>query len=351
VTTAAPAAGLAGITIDPWDPGYSTSLTAEALTELDSTTAELDLEVELPAARWRPITPEPSSTRPGVLLIADGVRRIDARVWVDDGSASPILGIAASYAAGLVRCEPGNGSLATLADVDVRRSLFTPSDRTGDLPTTAGDYAAQVASGAGVEQLSLTLQRQLGDLEVRLATRCRASGDREDLLIVDGPLHGRTHLPRTVGYIKTHHKSYLTGSPAWVVGALGQGQRTPVFLIKGSWRRHAWYLRLPTRSNAPWAGIARCEAGAPLLLDELKTLADTTTLILPTLAGVDYKDPRAPQNLIPIGGLEKLLRHRLGNPALLYRALRTGAVALEAKRRNENEDPLQSGQTRSSGCP
>jgi hypothetical protein len=319
--------GLAKITIDPWDPGYATSLSVEALTELDATTAELDLDVEVPAAQWRPIAPSPSAAPPKVVLIADGVRRIDARVWVDDESASPVPGIAASYAAGLVRCEPGNGSVATLADAGVRRSLFTPSVRAGDLSTTAGDYTAHRASGASVEQLSLALQRQLTDLEVELAIRCRATADGDDLLIVDGPLRGRTHLPRTVGYIKTHHTAYLSGQPAAVVGALGRGRRTPIFLMGTSWRRHAWYLRLPTRSTAPWAGIVRCEAAANLPVDELTALADTTSLVLPGLAGVDYKDPRAPQNLIPIGGLEKLLRHRLGDSRLLYRALRTAATA------------------------
>jgi hypothetical protein len=216
--------------------------------------------------------------------------------------------------------------MATLADVGVQRSLFTPADHTEDLATAAGDYTARRADGSSVEQLSLALQRQLGDLEGLLATRARAAAGGEDLLIVDGPLHGRTHLPRTVGYIKTHHKSYLSGPTGAIVGALGQGQRTPVFLIAGNWHRHAWYLRLPTRSTAPWAGIARCEATAPLSPAELTALADTTALILPAMAGVDYKDARAPQNLIPIGGLEKLLRHRLGNPALLYRALRAATM-------------------------
>ena len=47
--------------------------------------------------------------------------------------------------------------------------------------------------------------------------------------------------------------------------------------------------------------------------------------MLPPLAGIDYKDPRAPQNLVPIGGLEKILRHRLGDARLLYRSLRLAA--------------------------
>jgi hypothetical protein len=320
VTIAAP-----GLTIDPWDPGYATSMTVEALTELDATSAELDLDVETPAAQWKPIGPVASAATPSVVLIADGVRRIDARVWVDDDSGVPSPGIAASYAAGLVRCEPGNGSLAMLADAGVRRSLFTPSKQAGDIRTSAGEYTAHVASGAAFEQLSLALQTELTELEVELATRHRAESD--DLLIVDGPLRGRTHLPRTIGYIKTHHTAYLSGHPATVVGELTRGQRTPIFLMGTSWRRHAWYLRLPTTSTAPWAGVVRCEASASLTLEELTALADTTTVVLPGLAGVDYKDPRAPQNLVPIGGLEKLLRHRLGDPRLLYRALRAATMA------------------------
>lgn len=51
-------------------------------------------------------------------------------------------------------------------------------------------------------------------------------------------------------------------------------------------------------------------------------LADITASVLPSYASVPHKDPRAPQNLVPIGGLERQLRHRLGNHAILYRALR-----------------------------
>jgi hypothetical protein len=40
---------------------------------------------------------------------------------------------------------------------------------------------------------------------------------------------------------------------------------------------------------------------------------------------VEFKDSRAPQNLFPIAGLERALRRRLGDPGLLYRALRTAA--------------------------
>ena len=42
---------------------------------------------------------------------------------------------------------------------------------------------------------------------------------------------------------------------------------------------------------------------------------------MPRYASEPHKDPRAPQNLYPIGGLERELRRRLGDPDLLYRAL------------------------------
>src|SRR5574341_1612227 len=116
--------GPIGFTVDPWDPGYAVALTVEALTELDATTAELDLDIEMPADRWRALTAHPATVLPSVLLVADGVRRIDARVWVDNPDGGmPTPGIAASYATGLGCCDRRDGVLADLAGVEVRRAL------------------------------------------------------------------------------------------------------------------------------------------------------------------------------------------------------------------------------------
>ena len=77
----------------------------------------------------------------------------------------------------------------------------------------------------------------------------------------------------------------------------------------------------------PWAGIVRCEATGTLPLATVVALADTVTVALPRFASVAHKDPRAPQNLAPIGALERLLRHRLGDAQICYRALRAGERA------------------------
>ena len=48
---------------------------------------------------------------------------------------------------------------------------------------------------------------------------------------------------------------------------------------------------------------------------------------LPAYASSPHKDSRAPQNLVPIGGLERSLRRLLGDGRLMQRALREAASA------------------------
>jgi hypothetical protein len=182
-------------------------------------------------------------------------------------------------------------------------------------------------------RLSMALQSRLAEVEVQVALEARAeSGKRglpadDDLLIIDGPLRGRQHLPRALGYIKSHRTTYLPPQLNALVGALSPGQRTPVFLMGTSWERHSWYLRLPGDPGSPWAGIVRIECPSDLLLDEVTRLANLSQACLGRFASDSYKDSRAPQNLYPIGGLERELRHRLGDPKLLYRALRQASWA------------------------
>jgi hypothetical protein len=324
-------------TVDPWDPGYGQAF-SEDIDEtggLSESSAELDLDFEVPADQWRPLDPDPGLVPPPTVLFLDGVRRIDARVWVHGGAPQPAPGIAASLAAGLVVCN-GPARTARVAEVSVERGLFTAAVRAGDLVTRSGRYTARLAEGPGFDKLSLALQLRLSQAEVNLAMRFRAeqaaargaADEDDDLLVVDGPLRGRTHLDRTVGYIKTHHASYLPGPQAAVVAALKPGQRTPAFTMGTSWRRNSWYLELPGTAGVPWSGVVRLECSPDLEPKDVTALADLTARVLPPFASTPHKDPRAPQNLVPIGGLERQLKHRLGDEQLLYRALRAAAAQL-----------------------
>jgi hypothetical protein len=305
-------------TVDPWDPGYGVARGDE----LDGreSSARLDLDVELPASSWRALSPGDGAL-PGSVLFLDGVRRIDARVWVHGEGPEPLPGVIASLAAGLVRCD----GAAQIIDVAVDRGLYAETG--GDIETRHARYRFHRTPG-GLDKLTLGVQGRLAALEVELANAWRQNSNVEDdLLVVDGPLRGRTHLARTVGYVKTHQKSYLQAQQAEVVAALGPGQRSPVFKMGTSWERLSWYLKLPSgASRAPWSAIVRLECSADLPAEDAIALADVTAQVLPRLASAPHKDPRAPQNLVPIGGLERQLRHRLGDAALLYRALR-GALA------------------------
>ena len=326
-------------TVDPWDPGYGQAVGDELDGgALAASTAELGLDLELAADRWRPVDPDLAPQPPDTVLFLDGVRRIDARVWVHGHGtgnyprgSQPAPGIAASLAAGLVSCDgtaAGSGT-ARVAEVSVERGLFTAAPDAADIAARHhARYPVRRAEGPGPDQLSLALQQRLGAAEVQLALAFRAPHpDAADLLVVDGPLRGRSHLDRTVGYIKTHHASYLPPEQSAVVGALGPGQRTPVFTIGTSWRRHSWYLRLPGTPGVPWSGVVRLECSPELPPAAAIALADLTARLLPPLASAPHKDPRAPQNLVPIGGLERELRRRLGDQQLLYRALRAAACA------------------------
>ncbi|MHC8507147.1 hypothetical protein HF519_11815 [Pseudonocardia bannensis] len=311
--------------VDPWDPSYGSSLDAENLGE---STARVVADVELPADRWRPVDPEPGVTPPSATLFVDGVRRIDAQVWVDEpdaAAASP--GLCASYAAGVVCCCDDG---AHLAAVDVRRGLFTTAAHAVDVATTAGIYRASLAEArpdiAPAQALSLALQSRLADVEITTAVAARSGlSTPDDLLVVDGPLRGRQHLPRALGYIKSHRSEYLPARLSGLVATLGAGQRTPVFLLGSSWDRYTWYLRLPCAPGAPWAGIVRLECSATLTGEAAIAMAWLSQATLCRYASEGYKDARAPQNLYPIAGLERQLRRRLGDAGLLYRALRAAA--------------------------
>ena len=179
--------------------------------------------------------------------------------------------------------------------------------------------------------LSSALQARLADIELSVALGAREdvsghSAGGDDLLVIDGPLRGRNHLPRALGYIKSHRAAYLPPEQHAMIGSLAAGQRTPVFRMGTSWDRYSWYLRLPCLPSAPWAGIVRVECSPELPVLDAVALAGLSQVTLVRFASTEYKDARAPQNLYPIAGLERELRRRLGDSRLLYRALRVAAA-------------------------
>jgi len=316
--------------VETWAPEYGSPAEGGALAETD---VAVDLDIEQPAARWAPITPPPLAPADQELpaLFVDGVRRIEARVWVSgaDGEARP--GICATYAAGVVRCcPPITSSVASsrapgrarVVATEVARALFCRAAGAAPIDTRCGPFGLRATPADDPDTLSLALQGAMADLELQVSAGAAAPGE---LLVVDGPLGARRGLPGTVGYIKTHHVSYLPTAMHGVIGALTAGQRTPVFCMGERFARHSWYLRLPGEVSHPWAGVVRCEATVDIGPEQAIALADRLAAVLPRYGSSPHKDPRAPQNLFPIAGLERELRRRLGDPLLIQRALREAA--------------------------
>jgi uncharacterized protein len=306
--------------VDGWDPGYGASFDGGD-GPVSPSSAQLDPDVEVPASAWRPRTAPGDVRAPATVLLVDGVRRIDAGVWVTGDDGMPHRGLAASYAAGVVRCDLARGA-AGVAGAQVRRGLFTSSPSAEDVVAGTVRYHAHRMRRDDQATLIGGVQAQLAALEAGVSGETRVD---DDLLVVDGPLRGRQHLPRALGYVKTHRVEYLPAELTAVVTALKAGERSPVFHVGTSWHRYAWYLRLPATSGAPWAGIVRVECSAELPVSAAVTLADRSAVTLPRFASTAYKDPRAPQNLVPIAGLERRLRAMLGDARLLYRTLTMAA--------------------------
>lgn len=301
--------------VDAWSPGYGVSGDPSDrgpdFGPNGTSSARLDTDVEVSAKSWKPVTP-PSLEKPERVLFVDGVRRTDARLWI-----GPSLGLACSYAAGVVECGPG---AARVSGTQVRRTIFTsaPPEDISDVGTGPARYSSQSILGADEHDLANGVQRALIDLEIEVSKQSRSEGD---LLLVDGPLRSRDALPRTLGYVKTQQKQYLPERLIGVVTGLQAGQRTPVFRIAGVYQRLTWYLRLPGGNAAPWSGIVRVECSSDLPEHEAIGLADLSAVTIPRFASVSFKEPRAPQNLVPIAGLEKRLRTLLGDAKLLHRTL------------------------------
>ncbi|MDW5323721.1 hypothetical protein [Plantactinospora sp. KLBMP9567] len=308
--------------VDTWDPAYGASFEAAGGPAAPSS-AQVQTDIELPADEWRPLTAPDSVEPPDVVLLVDGVRRIDASVWTEEPDGSSFPGLAASYAAGVVRCDLRRGA-AELAGAEVERGLFTASPSAQDVVAGQIRYAVHRLSGTGeLGKLPAAVQGPLTALEVKVSGAVRDDGD---LLVVDGPLRSRRQLPRTLGYIKTQHSQYLDARHTALVTGLAARERSPVFRLGTAWGGYSWYLRLPGSGRGPWAGIVRVECSAELAEQQAIELANLSLVTLPKFASTPYKDPRAPQNLIPIAGLERRLRARLGDGRLLHRALTLATV-------------------------
>lgn len=262
--------------------------------------------------------------------LVDGVRRVELRLLAEDGG-NRAPGLFGSYAVGAVGCR----RTATFAEHQVSRAVvlgggLMPTALTLPVGTSTLSFEPATDPGADPNRPLWRLQQLMRQAEAALAARlAQAEGE---WVLVDGPLtfSDATRAP-VVGAVKRFARHYLGPQQESLLGRLGVGQRTPLFALGepgDALHRFAWYLRLsPLRAH--WhdlAGIIRCEVRIGVGREAAIELADRVSGLLPEYAGRPT-DPRAPQNLGAVGGLESWLRHRMGAHEMVHRALLDWLVA------------------------
>ena len=268
--------------------------------------------------------PHPEDVR---LAFVDGVRRIDASLyWEEEATGSTVRGIAGSYGVGSVLVD--GISRPVVGETRIARLLLWNGDHPHSIPDASGGYSWSARCTAS-EQPDAPLQRLqelMREAEGSLAERLCQQGWT---VIVDGPLNFvRSRECTVVGYAKTMHKQYLPLAEHRKVPTLKAGERTSLFRVRRE--VYSCYLRLaaPTPVTGAWHGIVRLEVPDALGLDAAVTTVNRAGGLLPRYAGVAWRDPRAPQQLQPVGALETRLRHLLGDPRMSTRAVREAVTAL-----------------------
>jgi hypothetical protein len=303
--------------VDPWDPEYGASV------ELDDDVepaAGLDLTAEV-SGPWSPISAAQREDVPCCAFV-DGVRRIDASLFAEEGDVQA-PGLAGSWAVG---CAWSTRPPA-IGDVEVGRSVVVGAGLMPDvMAARAGSqtllFEPSSVAGKGPLDPLRGLQNAMRAAEARMADAALRSG-RAELVVADGPL-GYAMPGRLVGMVKRQTRAYLDAARAGVLAALRPGERSPIFKL-GDQRlqRYSWYLRLADgrQIDGTMAGVVRLEVDAAAGLAAAQEVAELAGSVLPAFASRPGHDPRAPQNLYPVGALESQLRHRLGDGVLVRRAI------------------------------
>lgn len=289
------------ISVAEWQPSYGDPHTLEDTQEYATV-----WEHERPQAI--DCTPEP---RPPLTFV-DGVRRGEAWIYLENGTA-----LAAVLATGAV--------VGTqVQHIAVERLFLRPEYSFLRLPEQPGGWSWRTVPLEAEQNPEMILQASMRAREAELAMNLASQGQ---MVVADGPLIGAAKVSglSLVGCVKTQERLLLGPDDSGCLAELQPGQRSSVF---GWAEKHGCYVRLARRERHqhPYFGLVRLETvgEAEWARQWLHRVAGW----IPDFAGVAHLDPRAPQNLQPVAGLERELRRRCGDSQLALRALRRAVSQL-----------------------
>jgi hypothetical protein len=318
------------VQLDPWQVDYGTELPLNDAQEPAPDEA-VALDVEVALENWRPIRPS-QAMLPAHLIFVDGVRRIEARLIVRRQERL-CHGAFGSHAVGAVKVVD---SAAVWESPRVGRIIVIGSGESVGAPVpikTDLVYQPLSTSDTHPDAPLRALQENMRREEERLGRDLAATDGA--LVIADGPLtFEEASRAAVLGYIKRIFRLYLPRESLDLLARLRAGERTPLFALRSSRRfvRFSWFVRLaqPELGDSELSGIARLEVSEAIGLEVAQRLANASTVILPRFVPGRWRDPRSPQNLLPIGALEAFLRRHMGDGRLIRRHIET-LIATEAR--------------------
>jgi hypothetical protein len=316
------------ISIETADPRFG--MTDQVVLSLDDPES---VELAEDATLQSHAVAEASEPRP--LAFVDGVRRSECWLYLElPGSGGGARGLAGAFGVGCVRVDPGQRP--EFGEHHIERLLIWGSGadpESNALADVAGGWRWEPVAIGDVEPDAPLheLQRRMRAAEATLAEEL-AGG--QVVTVLDGTLTLVNNLDvPVVGYVKSHHRALLAPDEHTRVPRLRLKERTTLFQLHRQGPRsrpYSCYFRLADTAPmaSPWSGIVRLEVPESGGLEQARRLVDEVAAALVPFAGVPHRDPRAPQNLQPIGALEDRLRHLLGSSALAARAVRDAVSQL-----------------------
>jgi uncharacterized protein len=302
--------------LDPWPPDFDPPVA------IDQALYDGPVDTTVETSKWEAIA-NPQQRLFGKIFFLDGARRIDARVLVQTADGRTVHGLFGTIAAGCVESE---GMRANVRAVDIQRRLILgggiSDSATIDIGGGRFSYQAFATQAENPQDVLAKLQYLMRENEAQLGQTLLAEGS---CVFVDGPLtYFSSSCESMVGVVKKIQQPYLDPLHFDLVSRLATGQRTPLFHIPDpKHERYSWYLRLAPvrRIDHAMSSILRLEVRVALGVDAAVRLADFAALELPRFASTSARDPRAPQNLVPIGALESEMHRQMGDAMLIRRAI------------------------------
>jgi hypothetical protein len=300
--------------LDPWPADYEAPIAFEEA----EAPAHARIDTTIETATWKAVAA--TAPPPAECCFVDGVRRVEARVIADvDGRL--IHGLFGSSAAGFVR----SIASAEFGEIRVERSLILGRGVQRGMRLRIGANHL-VFDGIAAEQNTPNdvlghLQNRMRAAEARLAEDLAGKGA---FVFVDGLSYRATGRQEVIGVVKRIMEPYLAQQEFALLETLEPGERSPLFaIVDGNYDRYSCFLRL-TKGRAvdhPLTGLVRLEVGAAVGRDKGVALMSAAAAVLPRFASNPIRDPRAPQNLLPVGALEQEMKRRLGDPLMIRRAI------------------------------